>query len=187
MSINSPVGEYVPQIQTSPTVMGYSGVSVLGPGYIYAPYIPLVNPVVPMTDAERAARRREIREVMRIPAGVIKASMKQAGYKLNKDFEVHISDNSATIHVYTVPGRRFTEGGVCQVHMNKGKLNVFWTYDPTPPMGGKAHAEVDIVLADPDCFTKVAETILKATKACPVKISPYHKPVDSSLYGKVTI
>lgn len=165
MSLRAPIGEYVPpQIQSTPMPMGNS---ILDPGYIYAPYIPLMTPIAPITDAERAAVRREIRETMRVPAGVIKASMKQAGYKLNKDFTVVISDNSATIHVYTVPGRRFTQGGVCQVHMNKGKLNIFWTYDPTPPMGGKAHDEVDIVLADPDCFKKVSETILKATKACP--------------------
>src|SRR5882672_484707 len=124
-----PMGEYVPPQVSSPTV-SFAGSSILDAGYIYAPYIPLMNPVAPVviTPAERAAVRREIREVMRMPAAIIKSAMKSAGYKLNKDFQVQISDNSATIYVYTVPGRRFTQGGVCQVHVNKGKLNIFWTY-----------------------------------------------------------
>lgn len=182
----SPIGDYKPS-QASPMVMGFVGSSILDPGYVYAPYIPLQTVQI-ITPEERARIKREIKEIMRVPANIIKNAMKQAGYKFGKDFEIIILDNSETIIVTSRPGRRFIEAGTCQIHCNKGKMNIFWTYDPSDGLGGKAHKEVDIVLADPDSLKKVSDTIVEAVKVCLIHPSPYLiKHIDSSLYGKVTI
>lgn len=156
--------------------------TILDAGYFFAPYIPLTDTITPQ---ERAKIRREIKEKMRVPANIIKNAMKQAGYD-SRDFEITISDNSETITITTCPGRRFNVKGTCQIHCNKGKMNIFWTYDPG--MNGKAHKEVNIVLANPDSLKKISDTILEAVKECLVVPNPYiSKPLDPSLYGKVTI
>jgi hypothetical protein len=149
--------------------------TAISPGYIFAPYVPIL------------ITKEEIKEHTRVPIKLIKAAMNQAGYKFNRDFEISRSGWGAHIFVTSRPGRRFDHYGQCQASITNGKMNISWTYEPTP--GGKATQEVDIHVANPNCFPQISETIVRAFKENrfrPIS-SGYAKRIHASYYGKVTI
>lgn len=147
-------------------------------GYIYAPYIPVL--VMPTLE--------EIKEQTRIPIKLIKTAMKQAGYKINRDFTISDAVWDASVFVTTRPGRRFDHHGQCRVSILNGKLCITWTYEPTP--GGKSHDSIDVRLADPECFIQISNAIVRALKENhfrPISPPGYTKRVHASYYGKVTL
>lgn len=166
-------------LKDSPYLTGIPGNTILDTGYIFAPYIPIQ--AVSIIDLKRT--KQEIKEATRLPIKVIKVALKRLGYKFNKDFTVETNNYSNSIIVTSKAGKRFTSRGTCQVHCIKGKMNIFWTYDPGN--GGKAHKEVDISLADPDCFKKVADTILQAFKEC--KVIRSWSSVNQNYYSTIKI
>lgn len=177
--------------QSSNILLGYKGKSFLDVGFFYAPYVPLqVTPTF--------MSKEQLKEETRVPIKVIKVAMKQAGYKINRDFVIETDPLSATMTVIARPGRRFTDYGQCRAStMRKGKLSITWTYDPSGGYGGKASRNVDIPLADPGCFQQISETIVKAIKENQTKSTNhgiyarygYNKRIKPSYYGtiKVTI
>lgn len=169
-------------------LQGYKGSSFLDAGYIYAPYIPLyTTPTITIMSPE------QIKAETRVPIKAIKAAMRQAAYKINRDFIIETDPWSATIIIRAKPGRRFTDYGECRATVRNGKLNITWTYDPPNGMDGTDIKAVDIQLADPGCFSQISEAIVKAIKQNQTKpargiITRYNKvSLDQSLYGKVTL
>lgn len=173
------------------TLLGFKGDAFLEAGYIYAPYIPMYTTPTIMS-------REQIKEETRVPIKIIKAAMKQAGYKINRDFIIQTDPFSATVVVSAQPGRRFTDYGQCRAStMRKGKLSITWTYDPSGGYGAKDSKNVDVTLADPGCFQQISETIVRAVKENQTKPATpgiyarygYNKGITSPYYStiKVTI
>ena len=161
--------------------------SIIDTGFVYAPYVPLMTAYIsPSAFFWDGPTKDEIKEATHIPIKMIKTAMKREGYKFNKDYRIERSEYSNSVTVISRPGRRFNTTRTCQVACPKGKLIVHWYLEPTP--GSKAVEDVEIALADPNCFKKLADVIIGSFKSDSLELSfnpeAYITPLPD---GKTTI